>query len=97
MDLTTARLDSYNNIGAVYIEKGDLENALLQYQRALEAFLAAHGQEHLDVANTYNNMANVYDSQGHYERALEYYQKGLDIMIKVVGHDHCSWRTRSII
>ena len=28
--------DSYNNIGGVYLQKGDLENALLQYQRALE-------------------------------------------------------------
>ena len=38
--------DSYNNIGGVYLQKGDLENALLQYQKALEVFLAVYGQEH---------------------------------------------------
>jgi len=37
---------SYNNIGVVYRKKGDLENALLQYQKALEVYLAVHGQEH---------------------------------------------------
>ena len=67
---------------------GKHEEALVQYQKALEVFLAVYGQEAMSVADTYNNMAIVYKSQGHYERALEYYQKSLDIKMKVVGHDH---------
>ena len=38
--------DTYNNIGVVYEEKGDLENALLQHQRALEIRTRVFGQEH---------------------------------------------------
>jgi|EP00979_Chaetoceros_neogracilis_P012159 hypothetical protein len=30
------RLDSYNNIGLVDYEKGDYENALVEYHKALE-------------------------------------------------------------
>ena len=37
---------TYHKIGIVYQKKGDLENALLQYQKALEVFLAVYGQEH---------------------------------------------------
>jgi hypothetical protein len=36
---------SFNTIGNVYEKKGDLENALVRHQKALEVFLAIHGQE----------------------------------------------------
>ena len=48
---------SCSNIGLVYWKQGDLENALLQHQRALEVFLAVYGQEHPSVANSYYNLA----------------------------------------
>ena len=40
---------SYSNIGVVYGKKGDLENALLQHQRALEIRTRVFGSEHLDT------------------------------------------------
>ena len=36
---------SFGNIGAMHAGKGDLENALVQFQKGLEVFLAIHGQE----------------------------------------------------
>jgi tetratricopeptide (TPR) repeat protein len=41
---------SFNNIGAVYEKKGDLENALVQHQKALEIRTRVFGSDHPDVA-----------------------------------------------
>ncbi len=55
--------DSFNNIGVVYKKKGDLENALVQHQKALEIRTRVFGFEHPDVAASYINIGSVYDSQ----------------------------------
>ena len=62
---------SYDNIGLVYSEKGDLETALLQHQRALEIRTRVFGSEHLDVAVSCRNIASVYLKQGKRAQAIE--------------------------
>ena len=78
---------SCNNIGAVYEKKGDLENALLQFQRALEIRTRVFGSEHLDVAASYN-MGMVYEKQDRCEEALDYYHRSLEIRTRVFGSEH---------
>ena len=51
--------DSFNNIGVVYKKKGDLENALVQHQKALEIRTRVFGFEHPDVAASYINIGSV--------------------------------------
>ena len=80
--------DTYNNIGVVYEEKGDLENALLQYQRALEVFLAVYGQEHLDVASSKYNIAGLKEAQGELEEARSLFLECEQIYANVLGVDH---------
>ena len=80
--------DSYNNIGGVYLQKGDLENALLQYQRALEIQTRVFGSEHPSVAMSYFNMGLVYRSLGKAEEAREMFTKTYSIFLKVLGPDH---------
>ena len=70
---------------ALYGSKGDLENALIQFQKALVIQTRVFGSEHLDVAASLNNLGSVYFSLGQYEQALEYYQKSLDTRIRVTG------------
>ena len=79
---------SYNNIGGVYLKKGDLENALLQFQRALEIRTRVFGSEHTDVAMSYGNMGCVYRSLGKAEEAREMFTKTYSIFLKVLGPDH---------
>ena len=76
---------SFDNIGLVYQEKGDIENALVQHQKALEIRTRVFGSDHLDVAKSYNNISNVDNRQVKYEESLEYYQKHLDITVRLVG------------
>ena len=67
--------DSFNNIGAVYAGKGDLENALLHMRKALEIQTRVFGSDHPDVAASFNNIGAVYEKKGDYENALVQHQK----------------------
>ena len=80
--------DSYLNIGSLYGTKGDLENALLQFQRALEIQTRVFGSEHPSVAMSYFNMGLVYRSLGKAEEAREMFTKTYSIFLKVLGPDH---------
>ena len=83
--------NTYNNIGIVYRNKGDLENALLQHQRALEIRTRVYGQEHPDVATSCNNIGIVYKEKGDLENALLQYQRALEIRTRVFGSEHRLW------
>ena len=74
--------------GGVYDKKGDLENALVQYQKALEIRTRVFGSDHPDVAASYNNIGEVCRKQGKYEEALEVYTKSLDMMTRIYGGDN---------
>ena len=47
---------SYNNLGAVHQELGELEQAKDYHQRALEIQINVLGAKHIDVAKSYNNL-----------------------------------------
>jgi tetratricopeptide (TPR) repeat protein len=51
----------------VYYAKGDYENALVEYRKALEIQLKVLGPDHPDTATSYNNIGAVYDAKGDYE------------------------------
>ncbi len=83
----------YNNIGSMYQDKGDYDDALVQYQKALGIQEKVLGTEHPSTAATYNNIGAVYDDMGDYENALVQYQKALAIREKVLGTQHPSTAT----
>ena len=74
----------------MYGTKGDLENALLQFQRALEIQTRVFGSQHLDVAASCQNIAVVYLKQGKRAQAIEMATKAYGIKLKVLGPDHPS-------
>ena len=79
---------SFINIGAVYAGKGDLENALVQYQKSLEIQTRVFGSDHPDVATSYQNLAVVYQRQGNHVQTKEMVTKAYHIFLKVLGPDH---------
>ena len=79
---------SFINIGAVYAGKGDVENALVQYQKALEIRTRVFGSDHPDVAVSYQNLAAVYQRQGNHVQTKEMVTKAYHIFLKVLGPDH---------
>ena len=79
---------SFYNIGLVYQKKGDLENALVQYQKALEIRTRVFGSDHPDVAVSYANLAAVYQTQGNHVQRKEMVTRAYHIFLKVLGPDH---------
>ena len=50
---------SYNNIGSVYYNKGDYENALVKYRKALEIRLKVLGPNHSDTITSQTDVNNA--------------------------------------
>ena len=80
--------DSFNNIGVVYEKKGELENALVQHQKALEIRTRVFGSDHPDVAKSIKNIGIVYHNKGDRAAATEMYTKAYHIFLKKLGPDH---------
>jgi tetratricopeptide (TPR) repeat protein len=76
-----------NSIGNVLGRMGKSEEALVEYQQALEVSLAV-GQEHPIVAISFNNIGEVYRMKGDLENALVQHQKALEIRTRVFGSEH---------
>ena len=55
---------SYNNLGIVYRNLGDFQQAQDSHARALDIRLKQLGPEHVDVATSYNNLGIVYRNLG---------------------------------
>ena len=79
---------SYNNIGAVYKERGNYDKALEFHFKALAITEKNLGTEHPGIVKSYNNIGSVYWEEHNYIKALEYYLKALAIMEKVFGKEH---------
>ncbi len=47
---------TYNNIGIVYKERGNLEQALEMYMKSLNIKKAHYGENNFNLTDTYNNI-----------------------------------------
>ncbi|MBL4655834.1 MAG: tetratricopeptide repeat protein [Bacteroidia bacterium] len=68
---------SYNNIGFIYYEQGEIEKALKYLFLALNIFEEINDK--LGMATSYNNIGLIYNNQAEIEKALEYYFLSLKI------------------
>ena len=79
---------SFINIGAVYAGKGDLENALCQFQKALEIQTRVFGSDHPDVADSKENIGLVFQKMTKKSEARQMFTEAAGIRRKVFGADH---------
>lgn len=64
---------SYNNMGVIYKNQGNLDKALKNYIAALQI---QEENKFVDaLAYTYSNVGTVYSMQSNYDKALEYFNK----------------------
>src|SRR5437763_403721 len=73
----TPTLDTVNNLGVLYKEKGKLAEAEAMYQRALAGNEKTLGPEHTTTLDTVNNLGLLYNDQGKLAEAEAMYQRAL--------------------
>ena len=84
----TRLADSYNCIGCIYQRRKDFNNALKFYNKALDIWRNAFGEEYYQIADCLNNMGCMYEIEKDYSKALECHRKALAIQEKCLPKDH---------
>ncbi|KAF1822602.1 uncharacterized protein K489DRAFT_379963 [Dissoconium aciculare CBS 342.82] len=92
--MSIASLNTINNLGALYSNKGKMAEAGEMLLRALRGKEKARGLEHTPTLNTINNLGNLYKAQGKMAEAEKMYLRALR------GYEKLSWvppgRTESV-
>jgi len=77
------------------LEKGDLlydqakyQDALLQYERALNLAASVYGQDHVETALIQNKLARAHQQLGLYDKAASLYRRSLMTREAKLGKDH---------
>ena len=79
----------YDNIGQVYADNDDYQEALEYYNNALAAYKEYDGiASHVRIAHVYQNIGAVYQERSCYDQALKAYQKALEHREKELGIYH---------
>ena len=60
---------SYNNLGTVYSDLVDFQQAKYYHTRALDIRLKQLGPEHVDVADSFNNLGTLYRNVSDFQQA----------------------------
>lgn len=66
-----------NNIGSVYSEKGQSDDALTYFQQALQ--LREKSKTPQDIVEAVHNLGEVLADMGQYDQAISYYMRALDL------------------
>jgi tetratricopeptide (TPR) repeat protein len=82
------KASSYNNIGTVYREMGDLKNSLEYHRKALDIQERLYPSDHKSKAKSYNNVGCVYRAMGDLTSSFEYHRKALDMRGRLYPDDH---------
>lgn len=67
----------FNRLGIIYNRMGDLDSALLAYDRALS--LSRQRGDREGEAGGLNNLAGIFHSRGNHDKALSYYKDSLNL------------------
>jgi tetratricopeptide (TPR) repeat protein len=66
----------HNNLGVLLVGQGRLDEAIAEYQRALEI--------RPDYPDVYNNLGTIWANRGQLDKAMDYYRRSLDCYRRAV-------------
>ena len=92
---------SYNNLGRVHQDLGDLQQAKQYHEKALNIRTEQLGSNHVDLATSYKNLGNVHQDLEDLQQAKQYYENALDIYTEQLSSDnvdvvHCRLRLEKL-
>ena len=76
------------NMGSVEGSRGNFQEALEYFEKALEIYLKSYGGAHEAVADTLFNMSIIYDNIGDESKGLELTRRAHSICVVALGADH---------
>ncbi len=77
---------TYNLIGIVHSKNGILDQALINYNKAIAILNKRNNTGTLDLV--YNNIGVIYKQRGEYSKALGFYKKSLNITLNNFTENH---------
>ena len=75
---------AYLNIGGVYEERGDYQEAQQHFKKALSIY-QSESENSMDVATCYNCLGSSLSHTENYDQALEYLDQALEIRLSIEG------------
>ncbi|MBL7911036.1 MAG: tetratricopeptide repeat protein [Bacteroidia bacterium] len=90
----TTLADTYNNIGAIYYNLGNVIVAIDYYQKSLKIFEELNDKKRIGYA--LNNLGILYYNQGDTAKALDYYEKGLKAKLLIKDKQGIAYSINSI-
>jgi tetratricopeptide (TPR) repeat protein len=77
---------SLEETGRAYYSRGEMQEALTEFDRALKMFQALYGdQPHPDIASSLNNVGVVHTKMGEVEEGLKYQEQALEVLKALYG------------
>ncbi len=77
-----------NNLSIIYLEMGQLDQALEFQLKTMEIWEKVLDKNHPDLAASYNNISTIYYAMFQLYPALEFQMKAVEIWKKVLDKDH---------
>jgi two-component sensor histidine kinase len=86
---SSLKADLWNNIGALYIEKNDFENARYYYNKALSFYKSEDWSS--EISMVYYNLGELFLKENKAEKAKESFNKSLAIGKKIGSYTEIIW------
>lgn len=84
----TVTLRAMNNLGYLYLRRGDLAAAEGLFQELLQRQIAKHGLVHRFVADTYQNLAGAITKQGRFDESVPLHQQAYEQYKRLFDDNH---------
>ena len=88
LNQTNLLADSYNNLGVIYREQGQWQNAHKYLYLALDIYLKEYGEQHAFISRVKNNLTLIEEKLFNWEKAEKLQQESLIIAQNIYGFQH---------
>ncbi len=87
-DVDRERAVTHHNAGLIHKQKGEHQQAIDEFLKALDIMEKCHEPDHTDIAVVCDNLGASYTSMGNHQEAMAMFEQAVSIGTKAWGSDH---------